>query len=83
MLLGIDKNEKKRKHFTLCHENNEFRYDTEIEGRIYWACKVPNCPGMVEEENYKMRMIKDHVHISGMNDRKTTVSFNCSECSVQ
>ncbi|XP_062622150.1 uncharacterized protein LOC134283669 [Saccostrea cucullata] len=69
-MLRIDRNEKKRKHFSLMHENNEFRYHKEINGTIFWACKVAGCPGMLEEQNYKVRTIREHVHKSHVNDRR-------------
>ena len=62
-MLGIDRNEKKRRHFTLLHDNIEFRYHHENHGKIYWACKVPGCSGMLEEDNYKIKVVRDHNHV--------------------
>lgn len=62
VMLGIDRDEKKRRHFTLLHENIEFCYHHENHGKIYWACKVAGCPGMVEEDHYKMKLIRNHDH---------------------
>lgn len=59
-MLGIDRDEKKCRYFILFYENIEFCYYYENYGKIYWVCKVVGCLGMVEEDYYKMKLIRNY-----------------------